>query len=125
MVRQKQFLLLEMCTLSCVFLPGLSTFVWPLRGRKMFRIVASLGPSLFAETLQQRVLANIRMPYTHALYVFNVQSDALNHVLCSLSTGLLNLITRSPVTTGLTKFSLRERCSVVYKGFCVIRVYYF
>ncbi len=28
----------------------------------MFRLVASLGTSLFAETLQQRVLANLRMP---------------------------------------------------------------
>ncbi len=28
----------------------------------MFRIAASLGASLFAETLQQRVVANVRMP---------------------------------------------------------------
>ncbi len=59
---------------------------------------------MFAETLQQRVLANVRMPYTQALYVFNVQSDALNHVLCSLNKGLLNLMTSSPVATGLTHY---------------------
>ncbi len=71
----------------------------------MFPIVASLGTSLFAEPLQQRVHANVRMPYTQALYVFNVQSDALNHVLCSLNKGLLNLMTSSHVVTGLTHYN--------------------
>ncbi len=81
----------------------------------MFRIVASLGASLFAETLQQRVLANVRMSYTQALYVFNVQSDALNHVLCSLNKGLLNFMTSSPVVTGLTHYYSSFNLTVTVK----------
>ncbi len=50
-----------MCTPDCVFLPGFSIFVWPLTGRENVSHCRFTGTSLFAETLQKRVLANVRM----------------------------------------------------------------
>ncbi len=72
-----------------------------MHSKSPFLVNPFLGTSLFAETVQQRVLANVRMTYTQAIYVFIVQSDALSHVMFALNKGLLNLMTNSPVATGL------------------------